>query len=175
MNERRFAGRVALVTGGNSGIGRAAALGFAREGAAAVVIAGRNVERGKTVQSELEAYGCQAEFVAADVSKSGEVEELVHRTVERFGRLDCALNNAAGIDVGSFKLTGEFSDEEFDQHMVTNLKSVWLCIKHEVTQMCKQDTGGTIVNTSSINGLGGVAHNGTRKASRSCFTPRMRG
>ena len=166
MNPGRFAERVVLVTGGNSGIGRAAALGFARDGAAAVVIAGRSVERGKAVQRELEALGCQADFVAADVSKAAEVEGLVHRTVERFGRLDCALNNAAAIEVGSFKLTGEFSDEDFDEHMATNLKSVWLCIKHEVTQMCKQDTGGTIVNTSSINGLGGVARNALYAAAK---------
>jgi NAD(P)-dependent dehydrogenase (short-subunit alcohol dehydrogenase family) len=158
MSEQRFAGRVALVTGGSSGIGRATALGFAREGAA-VVIASRGVERGEAVRRELEALGAQAEFVATDVSQAEEVEALVRRTVERFGRLDCAFNNAAALDVGVFKPSAEFSEEEFDRHIALNLKSVWLCMKHEIVQMVGQGTGGAIVNTSSINGLGGVPYN----------------
>jgi NAD(P)-dependent dehydrogenase (short-subunit alcohol dehydrogenase family) len=165
MSEQRFAGRVALVTGGSSGIGRATALAFAREGAA-VVIASRGAERGEAVRQELEALGAEAEFVATDVSQGGDVERLVQRTIERFGRLDCAFNNAAGLDVGVFKASADFSEEEFDGHMAANLKSVWLCMKHEIAEMVRQGTGGTIVNTSSVNGLGGVANNALYAAAK---------
>jgi NAD(P)-dependent dehydrogenase (short-subunit alcohol dehydrogenase family) len=130
----RFAGKVALVTGGTSGIGRAVAHGFARDGAA-VVIAGRNAERGEAVRRELEEMGARALFVAADVSHPDDVEALVDRAVERFGRLDCATNNAAALDVGVFKATADFGDDEFDGHMALNLKSVRLCLKHEIAQI----------------------------------------
>lgn len=161
----RFAGQVTLITGGSSGIGRAAALGFAREGAA-VVIASRGVERGRAVHRELEALGAQAEFIQADVSQAEQVEALIQRTVERFGRLDCAFNNAAAIDVGVFKPAAEFTEEEFDRHFAVNFKSVWLCMKHEIAQMLRQGSGGAIVNTSSINGLGGVAQNALYAAAK---------
>jgi NAD(P)-dependent dehydrogenase (short-subunit alcohol dehydrogenase family) len=165
MIERRFANRVALVTGGSSGIGRATALAFAKEGAA-VVIASRGVERGEAVRQELAALGAEAEFIPTDVSQAEQVETLVRRTVERFGRLDCAFNNAAALDAGVFKTTADFSEEEFDQHIAFNLKSVWLCMKHEIAQMLRQGTGGTIVNTSSINGLGGVPYNALYAAAK---------
>jgi NAD(P)-dependent dehydrogenase (short-subunit alcohol dehydrogenase family) len=105
-------GKVVIVTGGNSGIGRATALVFAREGAR-VVIAARNAERGHQVVEELKSAGAESLFVATDVSKTAEVETLVRKTVERFGRLDCAVNNAAGY-MGAFSATADFSEEEFD-------------------------------------------------------------
>jgi NAD(P)-dependent dehydrogenase (short-subunit alcohol dehydrogenase family) len=151
---QRFQGKVALVTGGSSGIGRAAALAFAREGAW-VVIASRGRERGEAVLREIEDSGAEALFVPADVSKAGQVESLVRATVERFGRLDCAFNNAAAL--GDSKALADISEEEFDQAMALNLKSVWLCMKAEIGQMLGQGSGGAIVNTSSVNGLGGVA------------------
>jgi NAD(P)-dependent dehydrogenase (short-subunit alcohol dehydrogenase family) len=148
-------GKVALVTGGSSGIGRAAALAFAGQGAQ-VVIAARGCDRGEAVAREIsEAGGC-ALFVAADVSIAANVEALVSRTVERFGRLDYALNNAATIEE-PFAATADITEEEFDRAMALNLKSVWMCMRQEIRQMLVQDPpGGAIVNTSSVNGLGGV-------------------
>lgn len=157
MPEGRFSGKVALVTGGTSGIGRAVALGFAREGAA-VVIAGRRADRGEAVRRELEDLGASAMFVAADVSHPRDVESLVERALDRFGRIDCAANNAAALDIGVFKPTADFEEQEFDGHIALNLKSVWVCMKHEIAQMVRQG-GGTIVNTSSVNALGGVPQN----------------
>jgi NAD(P)-dependent dehydrogenase (short-subunit alcohol dehydrogenase family) len=165
MVDRRFTGRVVLITGGSSGIGRATALGFAREGAA-VVIASRGAERGQAVRRELQSLGAQAEFVPTDVSEADQVASLVRQTVERFGRLDCAFNNAAAIDVGVFKPSADFSEQEYDRHLDLNLKSVWLCMKHEIRQMLRQGSGGAIVNTSSINGLGGVPQNALYAAAK---------
>ena len=165
MSERRFAGTVALITGGSSGIGRATALSFARDGAM-VVIASRGAERGEAVRHELEALGAEAEFIPTDVSQSDQVEFLMSRTIARFGRLDYAFNNAAAIDVGVFKPSADFSEEEFDRHIAFNLKSVWLCMKHEIRQMLHQGAGGAIVNTSSVNGLGGVSQNALYAASK---------
>jgi NAD(P)-dependent dehydrogenase (short-subunit alcohol dehydrogenase family) len=128
-----FQGKVVLVTGGSSGIGRATALAFAREGAR-VVIAGRGRERGEAALRELEESGAEALFVPADVSRADEVEALVRETVERFGRLDCAFNNAAVL--GESKPLADLSEEEFDQAIALNLKSVWLCMKAEIRQMC---------------------------------------
>jgi NAD(P)-dependent dehydrogenase (short-subunit alcohol dehydrogenase family) len=150
----RFTGKVALVTGASSGIGRATALAFAREGAS-VAIASRGRERGEAVLEELKASGGEAEFVQADLSRAGDVAGLMTRTLARFGRIDVAVNNAGSIEVGVFKPVAELEDAEFDQHFAANLKSVWLCMKHEIMQMLAQG-GGAIVNTSSVTGLGGA-------------------
>jgi NAD(P)-dependent dehydrogenase (short-subunit alcohol dehydrogenase family) len=148
-------GKVVIVTGGNSGIGRATALVFAREGAR-VVIAARNAERSHQVVEELKSAGAESLFVATDVSKTAEVETLVHKTVERFGRLDCVVNNAAGY-MGAFSATADFSEEEFDATIAVDLKGVWLGMKFEIQQMLRQSpAGGAIVNVSSVNGLGGA-------------------
>jgi NAD(P)-dependent dehydrogenase (short-subunit alcohol dehydrogenase family) len=155
---RRFDQKVVLVTGGTSGIGRAAALAFAREGAA-VMIAGRNEERGSAVLREIDAAGGTAAFRATDVSRADPAEALLAETVRRFGRVDCAFNNAANLEAGAFKATADISETEFDQQLTMNLKSVWLCMKYELAQFLRQDTGGAIVNTSSVNGLGGTPHN----------------
>jgi NAD(P)-dependent dehydrogenase (short-subunit alcohol dehydrogenase family) len=152
----RFAGRVALVTGGSSGIGRATALAFAREGAA-VVIASRGEERGRAALAELEASGAPAAWVGADVSRAAGAAAAVAAAVERFGRLDCAFNNAATLEVGNGRPTAELTEEEFDRALALNLKSVWLCLRGELRQMQGQEGGGAIVNASSVNGLGGVA------------------
>lgn len=148
-------GKVALITGGSSGIGRAAALAFAREGAR-VVVAARGAERGNTVVREIESMGGEAIFVRTDVAQTADIDALLERTVKRFGRLDCSFNNAATIEEPS-AFTADFTEEQFDRSIGLNLKSVWLCMRAEIRQMLAQDPrGGTIVNTSSVNGLGGV-------------------
>jgi NAD(P)-dependent dehydrogenase (short-subunit alcohol dehydrogenase family) len=148
-------GKVVLVTGGTSGIGRAAAGAFAR-GGARIVFAGRRRELGEQVAQELQAEGADVRFVQADVSLSADVDRLVSSTVASYGRLDAAFNNAATTD-GAFALTADFTEEQFDRAVAFNLKSVWLCMRSEIRQMLSQTPpGGAIVNTSSVNGLGGA-------------------
>ena len=148
--------KVVVVTGGSSGIGRAAALAFAREGAK-VVIAARGVERGNQVVREIEDKGGIALFVPTDVSEAIAVQALLAKTVAAFGRLDYAVNNAAALEE-PLAQTAELTEEQFDRSIALNLKSVWLCMRQEIRQMLAQEpAGGAIVNTSSVNGLGGVA------------------
>ena len=144
-------GKVALVTGAGSGIGRATALVFAREGAK-VVVSDIVVEGGQETVQQIEAAGGEAIFVKADVSQAADVETLITQTVERYGRLDCAFNNA-GIE-GGMKLTIDCTKEEFDRTIAVNLTGVWLCMKYEIQQMLSQG-GGAIVNTASAAGLVG--------------------
>ncbi len=148
-------GKVALVTGGSSGIGRAAALAFSWEGAK-VVVASRGAAAGEATARAIGEAGGEALFVGTDVSEASEVEALVAETVRAYGRLDCAFNNAASSE-GNFSDLAEFEEEEFDRVVGANLKGVWLCMKHEIRQMLRQEpSGGAIVNTSSVNGLGGA-------------------
>ena len=144
-------GKVALVTGAGSGIGRATALVFAREGAK-VVVSDIVVEGGQETVQQIEAAGGEAIFVKADVSQAADVETLITQTVETYGRLDCAFNNA-GIE-GGMKLTIDCTKEEFDRTIAVNLTGVWLCMKYEIQQMLSQG-GGAIVNTASAAGLVG--------------------
>jgi NAD(P)-dependent dehydrogenase (short-subunit alcohol dehydrogenase family) len=139
------------VTGGGSGIGRASALAFAREGAK-VVVADVDVAGGQETVRLIEAAEGTALFVRADVSQAAEVAALVERAVAAYGRLDCALNNA-GIQ-GDIKQTAECSQENWDRIIATNLTGVWLCMKHEIPHMLNQG-GGAIVNTASNFGLVG--------------------
>ena len=149
-------GKVVLITGGSSGIGRAAALLFARAGAS-VVLAARGAERGEKVEQEINATGGKALFVQADVSDSNQVQSLIAQAVGGFGRLDLAFNNAAVLNKAA--RTGDYTELDFDAEVSSNLKSVWLSMKYELRQMQKQQpAGGAIVNTSSVNGLGGVAN-----------------
>lgn len=147
-----LAGKVALVTGGASGIGRAAALAMAREGARVVVADVAEAGGSETVQ-RIVAAGGQALFQRADVADAADVATLVRRAVETYGRLDCAFNNA-GIE-GAIAAPHEYPDDAFDRVIAVNLKGVWLCLKAEVQQMLAQG-GGAIVNTASAAGLVGA-------------------
>jgi NAD(P)-dependent dehydrogenase (short-subunit alcohol dehydrogenase family) len=146
-------GKIALVTGGGSGIGRASAMAFARDGAR-VVVADVNTEGGEETVQAIKEAGGEAILVHADVSKGSAVAAMVRRTVEVFGRLDCAFNNA-GVSGGSRNLTAEYPEEDWDRVISINLKGVWLCMKSEIPQMLKQG-GGAIVNTASVAGLVGI-------------------
>lgn len=146
-----FTGKVALVTGGASGIGRATALAFAREGAD-VVITDVQTELGQKVAKEIEEYGRKALFISADISNEKDVQNIMAQTLKTFGRLDCAFNNA-GIE-GEQGFTPDCTEKNWDKVMNVNLKGVWFCMKHQIPQMLKQE-GGAIVNCSSIAGLVG--------------------
>ncbi|MFN8679177.1 MAG: glucose 1-dehydrogenase [Thermomicrobiales bacterium] len=149
-----FAGKVALVTGGSAGIGRATARAFAAAGAS-VVLADLDEAGGKAVVQELRDAGQTAVFMQADISQAAEVSRLIADTVATFGRLDCAHNNA-GI-LGRVARVADVAEDEFDRLMSVNLKGVWLCLKEEILQMQRQGGGGTIVNTASIAGIRGSA------------------
>ena len=148
-----FAGKVVLITGGNAGIGRAAAIEFAKHGAK-VVITGRREKEGHEVIAEIKALGGEAIFAKTDVSKESDVKAMIERTLETFGRLDCAFNNA-GIEETLTPLSNQ-TEETYDQIMDINVKGVWLSLKHEIPAMLKTG-GGAIVNSSSIAGLVGYA------------------
>jgi NAD(P)-dependent dehydrogenase (short-subunit alcohol dehydrogenase family) len=145
-------GKIALVTGGTSGIGRASALAFAKEGAK-VVVSGRNLERLRETVRLVEKIGGEAIFVRCDVTERAEIEAMVNKCIKTYGRMDCALNNA-GIDGSLFTRIIDYSEETWDQVIRVNLKGVWLCMKYEVSEMIKQE-GGSIVNMSSTAGLVG--------------------
>jgi NAD(P)-dependent dehydrogenase (short-subunit alcohol dehydrogenase family) len=156
-------GRVALITGGTSGIGRDAAILFARHGAK-VVVTGRRAEEGNETVKRVRDAGGDALFVKGDVAKTTDVQAMVQKTVEKFGRLDVAFNNA-GIE-GAWLPIAEAAEEEFDRVIGINLKGVWLCLKYEIQQMLKQGGGGAIVNMSSVAGLVGFAGAGIYIASK---------
>jgi meso-butanediol dehydrogenase/(S,S)-butanediol dehydrogenase/diacetyl reductase len=144
----KLQGRVAIVTGGNSGIGRATSLLFAREGAK-VVVAARNSSKGEEVVREIKRANGEAVFVKTDVSKSEDVKRLVETTVSLFGRVDILFNNAALSPVGNVLTT---SEQEWRDVIDTNINGTFLCTRYVLPHMLKQG-GGAIVNTGSINSL----------------------
>jgi NAD(P)-dependent dehydrogenase (short-subunit alcohol dehydrogenase family) len=141
--------RVAIVTGGASGIGRATALVFSREGARIAVV-DRAVEEGEKTVRLIHDTGGDSFFIECDVSREADVERMVGLTVDTYGRLDCALNNAG---MGMRKSTIDLTEQDWNMVMNVNLKSVWLCMKYEILQMLRGERGGAIVNTSSGAGL----------------------
>lgn len=147
----RLEDKVGLVTGGASGIGRATAMAFARQGAK-VVLADLVVDGGEEVVRLIKEAGGEAIFVKCDVSKTAEVEAMINKAVETYGRLDYAFNNA-GIE-GDIAPVAECTEENWDRVIAVNLKGVWLCMKYEIRQMLKQGRGA-IVNMSSVSGLVG--------------------
>jgi NAD(P)-dependent dehydrogenase (short-subunit alcohol dehydrogenase family) len=156
-------GKVGLVTGGTSGIGRETAILFAKAGAK-VVVAGRREPEGEETVEMVRAAGGDGLFVKTDVSKASEVETLVQRAVEKFGRLDVAFNNA-GVEGVRAPIVRQ-SEEDWDQTIEINLKGVWLCLKYEIRQMLKQGGSGAIVNMSSITGLVGAVGAAAYSASK---------
>jgi NAD(P)-dependent dehydrogenase (short-subunit alcohol dehydrogenase family) len=145
-------GKTALVTGAGSGIGRAAALAFAREGAK-ILVADVVEDGGNETVKQVKDAGGEAIFARCDVSRASEAEALVATAVKHFGRLDCAFNNA-GIS-GKIARTADETEDGFDRIIAVNLRGVWLCMKYEILQMAKQEKGGAIVNTASAAGLVG--------------------
>lgn len=156
--------KVALVTGGSSGMGRSAALLFAKRGAKVVVAARREAE-GLTVVDQIRQSGGEASFVKTDVSQPAEIEALIQKTVSLYGQLDYAFNNA-GTE-GVFAPMPQLTEANWAHTIDTNLKAVWLCLKYEVEQMIRQGTEGAIVNTSSWLAKGGLPGSTIYSASKS--------
>ncbi len=148
-----FSGKVAVVTGGTSGIGKAAVIALAQAGAKVVVAGRRQVEGEETIRL-LQASSGEGFFVATDVSKEADVQTLIEKTMAHYGRLDIAFNNA-GVDQETTPLP-EQTEATYDRIMDINVKGVWLSLKHEIPAMLKNG-GGAIVNTTSGLGLVGAA------------------
>ena len=158
---RLLEGKVVLVVGASAGIGADAARVFADEGAS-VMLAARSEEPLRRLVAALTDEGHDAAYVVGDVSLGGDVAHFVDATLERFGRLDGAFNNAAVTGAG---LLHEVSEEDFDRMMAVNVKGVWLCIREEVRAM-RAAGSGAIVNASSIGGLRGSSGMGAYQASK---------
>ena len=146
---KEFEGKVALVTGGGSGIGRATALAFARQGAQ-VVIGNRNVQRGEETVAMIRKAGGTASFKRTDVLVAAEIESLVDRAVKTYGGLDLAFNNA-GVE-GTVAPIVQQTEADYDAVMDVNVKGVWLSMKYEIPRMLERG-GGAIVNCSSVAGV----------------------
>lgn len=144
-----FSGKVAIITGGTSGIGRSAAIAYAQQGAK-VVVAGRRMTEGEETVETIKDAGGEAFFVQTDITQASDVKAMVDKAVEIFGRLDIAFNNAGSY--GENPSLGGQLDSEYDHIMNVNVKGVWLSMKYEIAQMLNQGNGA-IVNTSSILGV----------------------
>jgi NAD(P)-dependent dehydrogenase (short-subunit alcohol dehydrogenase family) len=157
-----FAGKAVLIFGGTAGIGRSAALAFGSAGAN-VFISGLGAAEGRDVEAEVRGKGVEAVFMEADVTRASEVQAVVSRAAERFGRIHAAVNNA-GIE-GRFGPVHELEESEFDRIISVNLKGIWLGMKFEIPHMLAHG-GGAIVNTSSSAGVTGIANVAVYTASK---------
>jgi NAD(P)-dependent dehydrogenase (short-subunit alcohol dehydrogenase family) len=149
---QKLSGKVALVTGGTSGIGRATAIAYAQQHAKVVVV-GRRMDEGEETVRLIKEAGGEAIFVQADVTKEADVEAMVDKAVGVFGRLDIAFNNAGTVSENPSLI--EQTEAEYDRIMNVNVKGIWLSMKYEIAQMLKQGSG-SIVNTSSGVGVVGL-------------------
>jgi len=149
---KRYDHKVVLVTGGTSGIGRATAAAFAREGAM-VIIAARRENLGNDAAGEITANGGNAVFIKTDIRIPEDIDSLFQKILAGYGRLDVAFNNA-GLSSLGMPPAAKIAEEEWDDILNTNLRGAWLCLKHEISQMLKQG-GGVIVNTASVLGVTG--------------------
>ncbi len=156
-----MAGKVAIVTGASSGIGRATAIAFGKAGARVVVVA-RRADKGEESVHLVQEAGGEAIFVQADVTKAADIEAMVQKTIETYGRLDYAFNNAGSGTSGKI---ADLSETDWDFEINANLKSVWLSMKYEIPVM-QQSGGGAIVNISSQGALLGVANYGAYGAAK---------
>lgn len=145
--------KVILITGGSTGIGKASALRCAQEGAS-LILADINVEGGQAVVDEINSADGKARFIEIDVTQAAQVQLMIKTTIDTYGRLDGAFNNA-GIE-GAIVSIAKMTEQEFDRTVNVDLKSVWLCVKHQTQQFLKQQTKGSIVNTASVAGLVGT-------------------
>jgi NAD(P)-dependent dehydrogenase (short-subunit alcohol dehydrogenase family) len=150
-----FEGKVALVTGGATGIGLGTAQAFARAGAT-VVIAARRKERGEEAVHMIREQGGTAHFIQADITEEAQVAALIDQTIEQFGRLDCAFNNAGTLNMRPLT---DFTLAEWNQVIATNLTGIWLCMKYEIPVMLKQGCGAIVnmASTSAKVGMNGVS------------------
>ncbi len=168
MASTDFKGKVVLVTGAASGIGRATAAAFARTGAI-VAVSDVNDAGGNETVATIKKHGGEATFINADVTSPASVQALIAGVLAAYGRLDCAHNNAGttgrGIGGTQSAYTVEYPQERWDRVIATNLTGVWLCMKHEIQQMLRQ-AAGCIVNTASVAGLVGFAGGGAYAASK---------
>jgi len=149
---KRYDNKVVLVTGGTSGIGRETAVAFAAEGAQ-VIIAARRENLGNEVVNEIKDKSGKAIFIKTDIRNPAEIDSLFQAILARYGRLDCAFNNA-GLSSLGMPPAAKIAEQEWDDILNTNLRGTWLCMKQEISQMLKQG-GGVIVNTASVLGLTG--------------------
>jgi len=159
--------KIVLITGGNSGIGEACATKFAEVGYR-VLICGRRELECQRVINNLRNHGYKADYFVADLAKSKEITALFNWIIANFTRLDCLINNAA-IEGDTFTKTAEYSEASFDKVMAINIKAPWLCMKYALNIMQQADTGGNIVNVSSLAGLrssitGGCAYTTSKHA-----------
>src|SRR4051794_11956106 len=161
--DERFSGKVALVTGGAGGMGRATAVAFAGAGAS-VVVSDIAAEGGLETAEIIAGRGGEARFIAADVSENASVEALVDGAVEAYGRLDCAVN-AAAIELEREPLA-DVEEQTFDRIIAVNLKSIFLCMKHQIRQMLAHGAGGAIVNIASTNSFRPQPHQSAYTASK---------
>lgn len=154
--------KVALITGGTTGIGKETALLLASRGVQ-VVISGRRQETGEQLVADIKARGGEAAFIFGDVNRQDSIKEMINFTVQRYGRLNMAVNNA-GVALETRRI-GDSDPDLFDKMLKTNVMGLFLCMKYEIQQMIS-DGGGSIVNLASIAGLNGMPYSGTYAATK---------